>query len=316
MGTRYIAVGKETVLGTEVAATRYDNQAEADIEADQGWIIPEPVDDRSYKKRNLGSFLNSGAINLDVCTEGIIGELLMGLFGTDTKTNPATGAYAHLFSRAAEQPSYSLRIGVDLRERLMTGMLVDALTLQFQPGQDLKAKADVLSGFVESHGSLGSPSFSELQNLTMSNAGGFVKFSGTDKTNKVHAAEVTLRNNFRRDARDLSGRTLSAKRAGVFSALGELTMFFEEYLEYNKFISGTEFTLLLYSKGAQIGSTGYYHGLEVEYRKCVYKKGALPLKKQTEGSVFKAPFQAFYDSSGGFNAEAKVTLTNTVSADY
>jgi hypothetical protein len=315
MGTRYVAVGKETVAyGTPAAATRYA-EAIASIKPDQGWVIPPPIASRAFRKSNLGPYRARGSIgDFPVEPENIIGELLMGAFGAETPTNPYAGVYLHTFAPADTLPSYTLRLGVEQTERILAGCLIESLTVKFPHDKDVQASAEVLSGFVETKGAIGTPTISSLQALNMQNAASVLTIATVNKRTLVYDLELTIKNNIPFNRGDLSGRTFATKRVGQREVTGKLSAYFDDTTEYDRFIAGTEFTLDVKAVGPIIASTYRYY-LEFELRKCIYLSDVSPgVKPQNELLVVDAPFKAFYDTTGAFNAEAKGYLENAIAA--
>ena len=314
MGIRYTALGKETgEYGTPVAATRYA-EAIASIKPDQGWNIPSPIASRAFRKRNLGPYRARGLIgDFPVEPENIIGELLMGVFGSETPTNPYAGVYLHTFAPADTLPSYTLRLGVEQTERILAGGLIESLTVKFPHDNDIQASAEVLSGFVETKVAIGTPTISALQALNMQNAASVLTIATVNKRTLIYDLGVTLKNNIPFDRGDLSGRTFATKRYGQRKVSGRLSAYFDDTTEYDRFIAGTEFTLIATAVGPIFAST-YTYQLGFELRKCAYSGGVPDVKPQSDPLVIDAPFEALYDATDGFNAEAKATLQNAVAA--
>jgi hypothetical protein len=313
--TRYVGLGSEVVFGTPAPATRYIESI-ADLKPDQGWIIPPPIASRAFRKRNLGPYTATGSIG-DFGVDPLnIGELLLGAFGSvSTLQQGGTAARLHTFTPVeGVLPSLTVRLGVEATERISPGTFVEALTLKFAHDKDVQANAQILSGYVETKGAIGSPTLSTLQNLNMQDINSIYTIDGSPKRNVVYDFEFTIKNNIPIAKRDLSGRQFTTARVGQREVTGKLSAYFDTTAEYDRFIAGTEFTLIARAQGPLIASPYYYY-LEVEMRKCAYDKDAAPgVKAQSEPLVVDAPFQALYDSTGGFNAEAKAKLMNTIAA--
>jgi len=154
MASRYVGLGKETTYGIAAEATRY-LEAIASIKPDQNWVIPSPIASRAFRKCNLGPYRARGNIGDFPVEPENIGELLLGVFGSDIVTNPYTGVYLHTFSPADILPSFTIRKGVEITERVLPGGLTEALTVKFAHDKDIMANAEVFSGFVETK--LGTP---------------------------------------------------------------------------------------------------------------------------------------------------------------
>jgi hypothetical protein len=305
---RYVGLGKQTQFETETTISRY-LESVADVEPDQGWIIPASIAQREQRKRNLGFFLERGTIGDFEAEPENIGELLLGAFGSVTTTNPATGVYQHVFSPADTIPSWTLELGVDIVRRVITGMLVNKLTFRMPHDDNLKANVGVICRGPENRQTLPTPSTSTLQafvfpQLTLS-------LAGIDKASQCYDGEIYIDN--RIPVRSGGGvRYMPNIRVGQRKVGGKLSLHFDDTIQYDRFLAGTEFTLLAKWIGPLI-SGSYYYQLELELRKCVYLRGVAPgPKPQDEPLVIDAPFEAFYDTTAGFNAEAKATLINTI----
>ncbi len=314
MGTRYVALGKESTYGTSVAATRYID-AEANINPDHNWIISPSIGSRADKKKQLGFYRAKGNIgDFEVEPENI-GELLHGVFGSVSSAQQgSTVAYLHTFTPADTLPSYTARLGVEQTQRILPGCLIEALTLKFEAGKAVRVTAEILSGFPEAKAAIGTPTLSELNAFTMFDSNSVLTIGGSSKRSLVYALEVTIKNNIPFDKGALDGRTFSVKRYGKREITGKISMFFDDTTEYDRFIAGTDFNLVNTAVGPNISGI-YNYQLDLDLRKCVYLKDTVPaIKPQNEALVIDAPFKAFYDSTGGFNAEGKATLQNTITS--
>jgi len=315
MGTRYVSVGKETVaFGTPAAAVRFEN-CEEQIEPDQGWIIPEPVAGPAYDKKQLGAYRAKGVLSAFPATPcGIIGDLLNGAFGNVNSAQQGSSiAYTHSFSRGTSLPSYTVRLGVELKERINPGCLVNSLEVHFEQGKQVTVQPELLSGFVETDGNIAVPTMDTLDAFTMFDATAVATIAGSNVRSSLYDCSLKIENNIPFDKGDLNGRGWNTKRYGLPKVTGKLSMYFDAVTEYERFLAGTDFTLVIAASGPVIASS-YRYGLGFELRRCTYLKGVPHVKNQKELVVVDAPFQAFYDTTGGFNDTCKATLTNTITS--
>jgi len=235
---RYVGLGKETTYGTAVAATRY-LEALASIKPDHKWVIPPPIASRAFRKRNLGPYRARGNIGDFPLEPENIGELLYAVFGSVSSAQQGgTIAYLHTFLPADTLPSYTTRLGVEQTERVLPGCLAESLTLKFSHDKDIMANAEILSGFVETKTSIGTPNISELQALNMMDVNSVLTIGGVSKRNIVYDLEVTIKNNIPFERGDLSGRTFATKRVGQREVTGKLGIYFDDTTEYDRFIAG------------------------------------------------------------------------------
>jgi len=315
---RYVGMRLESEYGTaeEDDPVHYEDTI-CGIQPDLGWLIPAPVAKRAYQKRQRGFYRAQGPIgDFDVTPEGIIGELLNGLFGSSSPNNDETGVYTHTFTPQDTLPSYTIRAGVEQTERVLPGCLIEALTLKYSAGQFLKANALVYSGFPETKDTIGTPTIDPLQPLTQIDDLVNITIGGDAyRATIISDIEITIKNNIPFSRGDLSGRTFSTKRIGHRTVTGRLTAYFEDTTEYDDFIAGTPFDLIAGVTGPLIGdSETYRYNVTLNLYELQFLRDAAPnIVTQDQPLVINAPFQAFYDT--GELLEAKAFLRNSV-ADY
>jgi len=310
---RYVGLGKETTFGTAASATRYIESVES-IVPDQGWIIPTPVAQRAYRKKNLGKYRGSGNIGEVNVEPENIGELLQAVMGngSDNKSNPATGVYLHTFTPQDTLDGYTVRIGVEQAERILPGCLCNSLKFRFPHEDNVKAVAAILhGGAIEAKGTLGTPTLSTLQPFPVAPVT-TLTIAASDKKAYVYDGEITIDNKIP-DRDSLGSRFMPKIRQGERLVAGKISAYFDETTEYDRFLAGTEFALIVKWEGPVI-SGAYKYYLEFHLEKCVYLKDAAPhVTSISEPLVIDAPFQSFYDSTW---KDITVALQNTVSATY
>ncbi len=312
MGTRYVGLGKENVFGTPVAAARYESCTDQ-FEPDQGWIIPEPVAAPAYDKKQLGPYRARGVLPaFPVTPLGIVGELLYGVLGNvNSAQQGGTAAYLHTFSRGTSLPSFTARLGVELKERIDAGVLFNSLEFHFEQGKAVTVQPELFSGFVESDGNIGAPTIDTLEALSMFESTATATIAAADVRKLLYDVTIKIENNIPFDRGDLNGRGWTTKRYGLPKVTGKLSTYFESATEYERFLAGGEFALAISTSGPLI-SGSYRYGLGFQLPRCVYTKGVPHVASQSEQLVVDAPFQAFYSTGSGFNDVVKATLTNTV----
>jgi len=310
---RYIGIGKETTYGSIIAPTRYIESIEQN-NPDQGWIIPPSIGQRALRKKNLGPYRTSETLGaFDVEPENI-GELLLGAIGSVTTTNPYSGVYNHQFTPADTLPSFTMRIGSEIIERILPGCLVNSLQLQASQEGNIKAIAEIFSGFVESNTSLQSAIFSPLQafNFLSDPTANYLKLAGVNKQTQIYDLSIKIDNKipFRRGA--LDSRMFSTKRVGSREITGKLSLFFDDTTQYNAFIAGSEFSIEIICYGP-VFAAGQKYKLEIYVPKCIYT-GAVPKNEPMDEpiKISDASFKGFYNEVVG--AEIVLNLTNGVSS--
>jgi hypothetical protein len=312
---RYVGIGKETIYGTAVAASRYV-EAPDSFQPDPGVTILDPFAYRARQYQQLTKFRARGNIGgWKFLPECIIGEALYGVLGAKSSAQQGgTVAYKHTFTPADTLVSWTLRKGVELTELVYPGCLFNKLTINSKHGELVEAILEVLGvGAAPTKVALGTPTFSTLQPFSYHQA--TILLAGSDKSTMVYDLSVAIDNNIPIDKGGHGSKYFPKIRVGNRLVNGKLSTFFDETNQYDAFIAGTEFTLNNKWVGAQIGATAYYYTLELDLPRCVYNsKGAPEIKPLAEPLVVDAPFDALYSTVGAYNAEIKAYLTNTITA--
>jgi len=317
VATRYVGVGRETTYRTGVASARWA-EAGANIGFDQGIVKQEPMTERAFKMWQIGQLNIGGKIGpYKAAPCDILGDLLYGVLGAETVTNPIALVYRHLFAPADTIKSYTLHLGAGVNERKIKGGFVDALTIRLANDKPLEVEADFFSGSAETKETLETPTFTTHQQFSPQAHTTTMFIDAADLASVVYGVEFTIKNNIPKDKRALDSREMITKRIGDREVSGIIKMYFDNFDMYDKMIANppTSFTLKgkIIHTDFVVDPQPYY--LEFELRKCIILKDAAPENKPLkEPLVIEFPFQAFYDTTGAFNAEAKVTLQDSITA--
>jgi hypothetical protein len=194
----------------------------------------------------------------------------------------------------------------------LAGCLVNSLKIRFPHEDNIKATADILQGgAIETKGSLQTPSFSTLQPFAASPAA-VLTIAAADKKAYVYDGEVSIDNRIP-DRGSLSSRYMPRIRQGERQVTGKISAYFDETVEYDRFLAGTEFELIAKWEGPVI-TGAYKYSLQLQLAKCVYLRDVAPhVAAASEPLVIDAAFQSFYDST--YN-DITVALQNTISTTY
>lgn len=304
---RYFGIAQEYVFRTAKPASVYTDliPPRESIVPDQGWIIPDSIANRAYQKKVLGAFRARGNIAFPVEPENGIGWYLKWVLGSHNKAQQGgTSAWKHTFKSADAIKSFTGRIGADTDERLLKGCLLNALTLRFAHGAEVRGIAEVLAS-EESKAAIGTPTFSELDPFVFSQA--TVEFAGTAKA-IVAEGEVRINNRIPFDRGVLGDRYFPKIKVGKRLVDGRLSLWFDDSTEYDRFLAGTDFKLELLTTGPAISVTGYNYTLNIIMTKCVYLRDTAPHPDRRELIILDAPFQAFYDPQTSPEIKTEITV--------
>jgi hypothetical protein len=311
---RYVGIGRETgSYGTAVAAVRYA-EAVAKIKPSQGWVIPEPVARRDPQKANLGPYRARGNVGpFEAEPQNVFLDLMYAALGKVTTTG--TGPYTHQFRGEDSLPSYTLRLGVEKTERVLPGCLVESLRIHIPWNGDVMAQAEIFSGFPETKASLATPTISPLKafNQCTYPSSNLMTIQTKDCRSLVYDLEFLIKNNIPFNRGALDGRNFSVKRYGKREITGKLSIAFDDTDEYDRFIAGTDFTLVAHIVGDIISGADRY-SLHFEMGTCRYVGDAVPdVTPINEPLVIAdAAFQSFYDPS--YTNALEAAIINSVSS--
>lgn len=303
---RYIGIKKETTYGEfEVGIDTWIEAIET-IAGDQGWIIPDLIGTRERRKKNLGPWRAKGNIRDFPLEPENAGDLITGALGIDNVGDLGGGFYGHTILPSDTIPSYSLRIGLDnISERRFSGCLISNITMKFVQGADAVIGISIFQGAtIEVLGAASSATLSPLDAFTYHQAK--IELEGSTISTDVYDAEVSIDNSII-DRGALGTRFVTTKRIGSRTVRGKLSLFFKDTTEYQRFLNGTEFDL-------KISVTNGNYSLSIHLPRCIYRSSKTNLVAMNEPIVVDGEFEAFYDSSSGY--EVRVILKNTKSSAY
>jgi len=304
---RYAGLGKETTYQTAVAATVYADVRSERIEPDHGVIIPESASRRAFQKFSLGAYRARGPLEIYAGPRNGASALLEAVLGKVTTTENVTGqVWTHVFDVEKTIPSFTLRLGVELAERILAGCLLNSLEARFAFGEDVIFTGTVFHGKPETKGTLGTPTISPEMHFSFT--GATISIAGT-ASESVSEARVLIENTIPFDRGVIGKREFPWIKVGKRKVTGSLSLFFDSTTEYDRFLAGTTFALQLKAEGREF-YTGYKFTLQLDLPKCLSLRGTAPMQDRRELFVLDAPFQAFYDDTSGYEIQARVINDN------
>lgn len=327
--TRYFSLGLESAFASAVAASRYV-EAPVKLVPDQGFIIPTPVVDRSRAKICKGPFRTIGNVGPFDVTADNIGELIHAIMGpagysyTDYSLAEVFVSRLHQWTSTNVLSSHTLRIGAEIEERILAGMLANKLSFKSAHGEDLVATCEwVGPGADESTGSLATvtrANLTQLRPFAYHEASGFLSVGGGDRSAVIYDFELDIQSNIPYQRGAMSSRFMPKARYGSRSVTGKFSAFFDDDAEYERFISGEPFALDLKFRGDLIGiadspdAGNRFYEIRWLMPKCVYlSDSSHSVARQDEPLIVDCPFQALYDPD---DSELLITLENKESIDY
>jgi hypothetical protein len=243
-----------------------------------------------------------------------IGNLLMGAFGTDTKTGSGAAGYTHTFSRLAnaQLPSYSWWFNKGAKFPQFLGCMVNKLELSNKAKEFLIADADWTGLSYDDNGTSKSPTYSAVKpfkfdQLVCTIAGGAV--------NDYDNLKITFDNMVEAD-HALAGSIYPKKiYSKGFEVTVSLDFFVENATEYNKFLAGTAASMnFVWTSADDItgASGGVKNTLTIDIPTVNYSVAAYPLPN----GVIKINFTGRGVYTTGSTKTVSVALKNSISTAY
>jgi hypothetical protein len=233
---RYIAVGKETTYGQDVAQTEYVDAIDDNLSADNGVISDQSMGARGNQKPAPGLFKTGRTFKVIVEPENI-GLLLLALMGTDTPSTLETGVYKHVFTPGAAAQYLTLGGGTDVTggQRTNPGFAVRKAKFSSSPGAKLLAEFD---GFGKSlHvDALASPSFSTKQPFHHVHSS--AKIATVAKT-YIKAMTIEVENQYEEEDYTLGSRELRSAPLKGFLVKGTMDVLFDQLDTLKLFLGST-----------------------------------------------------------------------------
>lgn len=236
--TRYVAVGKESTYGADVAQTEYLDAIDLSVKPDNSIITDPSMGSRGLTKPQPGPFKVGSSFKGIVESENI-GLLLLGLFGagSDTPSTLETGVYKHTFTPQVSPQYLTVGGGSDVTagQRTMPGFAVKKAKFSISPDARLLVEFD---GFGKSlHlDALASPSFSTKQPFNNTHA---VAKIATATNTQIQAMTVEIESKFGENDFTLGSRELRSAPLQGLSIKGSMDILFDQLGQLKMFLGSS-----------------------------------------------------------------------------
>lgn len=312
------SLGKESTYGTSVSLVRaFEAQADGwkaqRDDLDSVGFRPSQQAQSSDRVRQVIMGV-SGATEWDILTKGQ-GYIFQGIFPTVTgpTQQSATIAYKSTFSTANASPGvyYTAQMqrvdsGDTIRSFTYPGATITKATFSHKVGDVLKLKCDWDARTETTATAAGSAA-------TVSSATTFdwtqLQPSVNGSEYCVSDAEVTFDLGLKTDRRLMcatsAGLKRAPKRAAVPTVTGKLVGEFDDLTNYNLWVNGTIFSVVLLWEGATIAST-FKYTVKLTLPACKFT-GESPESSLSDMTMQPLPFRALWD---GTNPVATLEYTS------
>jgi len=273
---RYLKIGKESEYGTPVDGAYVIPITSESLKLSQGFIRARTVASR-WREISIPGPKSVGGGWKQFVNYKNVGLILKAALGGESVSNPTSGVWLHEFSpvNSNELPSLTVRVGIDVAEKIVSGYGVDKLSFEISPTDPLTLSVDGV-GRDESIGELDqNPAF--ITQGYISPADASVKVGGVEV--EVESLKLEIENNLASDHHQLGSRLLPRVEVGELEVRGELTVRFLSTSHLNDFLDCARKKLEVRFDGEEIAD-GYGYFLEFVVDSMEYDSGDANIDRQ------------------------------------
>jgi hypothetical protein len=126
---RFVALKKESSYGTPSGSYVFGEVDDESIRHTFDLLTREDMSRYGSAKSVTGKEFSEGSVNMAMIGDNFMGNILMGIMGTDTVGSIADGLYPHTFTEAGTLASYTFLVGREDKEHLYKGCVIDSLSV-------------------------------------------------------------------------------------------------------------------------------------------------------------------------------------------
>jgi len=125
---RFVALKKESAYGTPSGDYVFGEVDDESIRHTFDLLTREDMSRYGSAKSVTGKEFSEGSVNMAMMADNFMGNVLMGMMGTDTVTG-ASDPYTHTFTEAGTLASYTFLVSREDKEHLYKGCVIDSLSV-------------------------------------------------------------------------------------------------------------------------------------------------------------------------------------------
>ena len=125
---RFVALKKESAYGTPSGSYVFGEVDDESIRHTFDLLTREDMSRYGSAKSVTGKEFSEGSVNMAMMADNFMGNVLMGMMGTDTVTG-ASDPYTHTFTEAGTLASYTFLVSREDKEHLYKGCVFDSLSV-------------------------------------------------------------------------------------------------------------------------------------------------------------------------------------------
>ena len=309
---RYIGIGEETTVGTIVDADIFLDILSESIKPSHGYINLDSVRNRNVTTQVPGKFSSVGDIKTYLIPTGITLLLKWGLGKlTSSAQQGGTAAYLHTIDVDDVLKTFTTRIGINLKERIIAACQVSTLEIASSIADGILGLTVGVLGGEETSGTIDTPDYGTLaERKPFEVMGASVKLKTAEQQSRVEALVVRLNNNIP-DRWTHESRFPKRSTVGKRTIEGTVDLIFNATTEYDDFLAGTPFAIDYKAEG-ELADDPYKYTFELNLPKCVFQEGTVPhISGRDELRITGAPWKALYDTVTSRDMQIKIINKET-----
>ena len=127
---RFVAINKESAYGTTGSTYYYGEVDDESIKHQYDIMTRDDLSRYGASKAVTGKEYSGGDFNLALINDNFVGQLLLGIFPTDTTGGAGgDGLYEHVYTEAGTIPSFTVAVGRETKEHYYKGCVVDSISV-------------------------------------------------------------------------------------------------------------------------------------------------------------------------------------------
>tara|TARA_R110002167_G_scaffold198873_3_gene402033 strand:+ start:387 stop:1370 length:984 start_codon:yes stop_codon:yes gene_type:complete len=179
---RFVAINKESSYGTTGSTYYYGEVDDESFKHQYDVLTRDDMSRYGASKAVTGKEYSSGDFNLAMIGDNFTGQLLKGIFPTDTTGSVSGGLYPHVYTEAGAFPSFTFVVGRETKEHNYKGCVVESLNVSANINEYGMVSASVVGKAESSLAAIGNltPAFADgLNALYFSDAKVFFNADAT-----------------------------------------------------------------------------------------------------------------------------------------
>lgn len=314
-----IGLGQETLWGSgTVAVTKFFPFVSEGITKTKEVQFSNAI--RGSTARSIwrtGKTSVGGDINVEVIPDSAgIFTLFYNALGRVVTAGPSgSGYYTHRIMPSGVLPE-GLRVEVERDAAAFTysGMKVQNMSMECRVGDPLTATFTLIGKDEETSADpTTATTISTLNPLTYDE--GSLYIDGSATATEISGFSISVANSLAEDKGALgSASRIALPRSGFREVTGTLNAEFDNLLNYNRFVNGTETSLHLSFVSDDEAATGTDYQLDIYLPRVVFT-GNTPTVSGPDLIYHDLPFLALYSSSGGYDEQDEIRMILTTNVD-